>query len=194
MSTKLSATRTDKRKAKHGLSPQQHIFVLAIKPLANTRHERFSQLLFEGKTADNAYATAGYKPDRHHAARLATKGNIRARVAFLQSQVAERNEITQDFLVEQTLKILEFALAPVPTKDRYGNPTGTLMRQLGAANTAIFNLAKLTGNWVDKRAEMPANLAQELFEAIGAKPMKLIEHDASDEAESVVPEANSHND
>ena len=80
MSTKSSTARTDKRKAKQGLSPQQHIFVLAIKPLTNTRHERFSQLLFEGKTADNAYATAGYKPDRHHAAQLNANESIQARV------------------------------------------------------------------------------------------------------------------
>ncbi len=180
MGTTLSKTRTDKRTAKQEVIPQQHIFVLAIKPLTNTRHERFSQLLFEGKTADEAYTTAGYKPDRHHAARLATKGHIRARVAFLQSQVAERNEITQDFLVEKTKDILEHALTPVRTKDRYGKPTGPEMRQLGAANAAIYNLAKLTGHWVDKHADAPANLAQELFEAIGARPMTLIEQDPDD--------------
>ncbi len=166
--------------AKAELTPQQQIFVLAIKPLTNTRHERFSQLLFEGKTADEAYTTAGYKPDRHHAARLATKGYIRARIAFLQSQVAERNEVTQDYLVQKTKEILHHALTPVRTKDRYGKPTGPEMRQLGAANTAVFNLAKLCGLWIDKKAEMPANLAQELFEAIGARPMTLIEQEPED--------------
>ncbi len=182
MSTKSSTARTDKRTAKQGLSPQQHIFVLAIKPLTNTRHERFSQLLFEGKTADEAYTTAGYKPDRHHAARLATKGHIRARIAFLQSQVAERNEVTQDWLVERQLEILELALAPVRAKDRYGKPTGPEMRQLSAANTAIFNLAKLCGLWVDRGAVAPPSLAAELFEAIGARPMTLIEQEPDDEA------------
>jgi len=123
------------------------------------------------------------KPDRHHAARLATKGHIKARIAFLQSQVAERAEIDQDYLVEKTKEILRHALTPVRAKDRYGKPTGPEMRQLGAANTAVFNLAKLCGLWIDKKAEMPANLAQELFEAIGAKPMKLIEHDPDDKAD-----------
>ncbi len=54
------------------------------------------------------------------------------------------------------------------------------MRQLGAANTAVFNLAKLCGLWVDKRAEAPPNLVDELFQAIGAKPMKLIEQEPED--------------
>ena len=183
MSTTLSKTRTDKRTAKQEVIPQQHIFVLAIKPLTNTRHERFSQLLFEGKTADEAYTTAGYKPDRHHAARLATKGHIRARIAFLQSQVAERNEVTQDYLVEKTREILRHALTPIRTKDRYGKPTGPEMRQLSAANTAIFNLAKLCGLWVDKHAAAPPTLAQELFEAIGARPMTLIDQEPDDETE-----------
>ncbi len=97
--------------------------------------------------------------------------------------MGERSEITQDWLVEKTKEILEYALTPVQAKDRYGKPTGPEMRQLGAANTAIFNLAKLTGHWVDKHATAPPNLAQELFEAIGARPMKLIEHDPEDKAE-----------
>jgi phage terminase small subunit len=33
-------------------------------PLENSRHERFVQTLFEGKSADEAYALAGYKPHR----------------------------------------------------------------------------------------------------------------------------------
>ena len=111
---------------------------------------------------------------------MLSKAAIQAAIAEGKAALAERNRITRDFLVEQTLMILEYALTPTPTKDRYGKPTGPEMRQLGAANTAIFNLAKLTGHWIDKRADMPPNLAQELFEAIGARPMKLIEHGPED--------------
>jgi phage terminase small subunit len=49
-------------------------------PLRNTRHECFAQELATGKTADEAYQIAGYKPDRAHASRLAANGNIRGRV------------------------------------------------------------------------------------------------------------------
>jgi phage terminase small subunit len=44
--------------------------------LANQRHERFAQALAEGKSATKAYTIAGYRQDRHHAARLATNGHI----------------------------------------------------------------------------------------------------------------------
>jgi hypothetical protein len=57
--------------------------------LQNPRHERFAQELAKGKTADEAYAAAGYKPDRGPASGLAANGNIRARVAELQAIGAE---------------------------------------------------------------------------------------------------------
>ncbi len=93
-----------------------------------------------------------------------------------------RAEVTQDWLIEREKEILAHALTPVRALDRYGKPTGPEMRQLGAANTAVFNIAKLTGLWVDRGAVAPPSLAAELFEAIGARPMKLIEHDPEDEA------------
>ena len=153
-------------KAKAELNPKQQRFVLAI---------------LERKTQEVATLEAGYKHPSY-GRKLVAKAHIQAAIQQGQREIGERNEVTQDWLVERQLEILEFALSPVPAKDRYGNETGTLMRQLGAANTAVFNLAKLTGLWVDKRADAPPNLAQELFEAIGAKPMKLIEHDPEDEA------------
>ncbi|WP_243667657.1 terminase small subunit [Sinorhizobium medicae] len=51
--------------------------------LKNARHEKFAQALAKGKTADDAYAEAGSKPDRGNASRLQQKDNIRQRVAQL---------------------------------------------------------------------------------------------------------------
>jgi len=58
--------------------------------LPNARHEQFAQAIAAGTTADAAYKHAGFKPSRAHASRLAAKGNIRARIAELQAEVAER--------------------------------------------------------------------------------------------------------
>ena len=143
------------------LNPRQRIFVLAVRTGANSTE---------------AARKAGYS-DPNYGRQLITKPNVQSALQQSQSEAALRADVTQDWLVEQTKIILRHALTPVRTKDRYGKPTGPEMRQLGAANTAIFNLAKLTGHWVDKRAEAPPNLAEELFRAIGARPMKLIEHD-----------------
>ncbi len=146
------------------------------------KETRFKDFYLVNLNATKSAVLAGYsnKTARQQGSRLLSKAAIQAAIAEGEAALAERNEVTQDWLVEKTKEILQHALTPVRTKDRYGKPTGPEMRQLGAANTAVFNLAKLCGLWIDKKAEMPANLAQELFEAIGAKPMKLIEHDPDD--------------
>ena len=146
------------------MNPRQQLFVLGI---------------LEGKTQEAAAREAGYK-HKNYGRRLVSFCNIKAAIEAGKRGMGERSEITQDWLVEKTKEILEYALTPVQAKDRYGKPTGPEMRQLGAANTAVFNLAKLCGFWVDKHATAPPNLAQELFEAIGARPMKLIEHEPED--------------
>lgn len=51
--------------------------------LKNARHEKMAQGLAKGKTADDAYAEAGFKPDRGNASRLQQKDNIRQRVTEL---------------------------------------------------------------------------------------------------------------
>ena len=68
-------------------------------PILSPRHERFAQALASGKPADAAYAEAGYKPDRGHAARLASNGNIRSRVAELQAAGARQAEFTVERVV-----------------------------------------------------------------------------------------------
>lgn len=61
--------------------------------LSNSKHEAFAQAIAKGKTQDEAYAAAGYKPHRSSASRLRTKANIEARVAELLSKGADRAEI-----------------------------------------------------------------------------------------------------
>lgn len=62
--------------------------------LPNQRHESFAQALAKGKTADEAYAQAGYKSNRKNASRLKTNEDIRARVAELQKKSADRVEVS----------------------------------------------------------------------------------------------------
>jgi type VI protein secretion system component VasK len=62
--------------------------------LKNARHETFAQELAKGKTADEAYQLAGFKPNRGNAARLNANESIRARVEELASRGAEKAEWT----------------------------------------------------------------------------------------------------
>lgn len=58
--------------------------------LPNPRHEKFAQALAEGKTADEAYALAGYKPNRGNAARMKANESIMKRVDEITAKVNER--------------------------------------------------------------------------------------------------------
>ncbi|WGG60511.1 terminase small subunit [Brucella intermedia] len=51
--------------------------------LKNARHEAFAQELAKGKTADEAYKIAGFKPNRGNAATLKRKQSISKRVSEL---------------------------------------------------------------------------------------------------------------
>ena len=104
--------------------------------LSNSKHERFAQELAKGKTADEAYATAGYKPNRHNASRLKTNETITDRVAELQERAATKVEKT----VSDIVQMLE--------EDR---ALARRIAQPGAAVTASMGIAKLLGLIVEKR-------------------------------------------
>lgn len=70
-------------------------------PLSNARQERFVQELAKGKTRDEAYALAGYKPSRPHASRLASNGNVQERLAELQERIAEKATVDAAWVLQR---------------------------------------------------------------------------------------------
>lgn len=108
--------------------------------LSNARHELFCQNLSKGMTQDKAYAEAGYKPNRHNAARLNTNETIRKRVAELQSRNIEKQDLIGAVTTERLLAMAEEARAKA-------------MAEKGGASAAIQALtaiAKLTGKWIER--------------------------------------------
>jgi hypothetical protein len=77
--------------------------------LKNARHERFAQELAKGKSQVDAYAAAGFKPNRSHAARLVANGNISARIEELKEKAAEKAAITAADIAKQLDEDREFA-------------------------------------------------------------------------------------
>lgn len=73
--------------------------------LKNPRHERFAQELAKGKSGAEAYALAGFEPNRHNASRLKANETVRARVDELLQAAALRVEITQSRVLEELGKI-----------------------------------------------------------------------------------------
>jgi hypothetical protein len=114
-----------------------------MQALAKPRHELFAQQLAEGKTAHAAYENAGYKRDRHHAARLATKGHIRARVAFLQAQASQGALVTLERLLAEAEAARTLAM-------RLG--------QASAAVSAVREKGVLSGLRVERSERMTGNV------------------------------------
>jgi hypothetical protein len=60
--------------------------------LSNPKHEAFARGLASGKSADEAYAHAGFKPHRGNAARLRANEHVKRRVAQMVERTSKRAE------------------------------------------------------------------------------------------------------
>jgi hypothetical protein len=103
--------------------------------LANQRHELYAQELARGKSATEAYALAGFRPNRANAARLKANEHITARVLELQAAGAASAEIS----VASLLAELEEARSKA-----------TSLNQLSAAVRATAEKAKISGLMTQK--------------------------------------------
>ena len=106
--------------------------------LANSRHERFAQAVAAGHSASDAYEAAGYTPSRHHASRLATNGNVKARIAELQGKATERTIFDLQWLLDKAEEARAGAMQA---------------KQHSAAVAAIREIGTLTGLRVEKREQ-----------------------------------------
>ena len=92
--------------------------------------------LVEGKTADQAYADAGYTRNRKNAGRLKANEDIRLRVKELQEQHVKRHNVTVGSLTEK----LESARIHSMAADNGAS----------AAVSAVMGMAKLHGLDINK--------------------------------------------
>jgi phage terminase small subunit len=104
--------------------------------LPNQRHEKFAQDLAQGKTATEAYVLAGYRANRHNAARLKSIEHIGARVLEIQGVAARSAEISVASLLDE----LEHARQRADS-----------LGQLSASVRAISEKARLAGLVVDRQ-------------------------------------------
>lgn len=105
-------------------------------PLSNAKQELFCQQIAQGKTADEAYQLAGYKPNRANASVLKAKQNVSARIAELLNRSAARAEITIQSLTDMYLE-----------DRRKAHELG----QVRAAVSAADSLGKLHGFMIDRK-------------------------------------------
>jgi hypothetical protein len=103
--------------------------------LKNAKHERFAQEVSKGKTAEEAYVSAGYLPSRKNASRLRTNEGIQSRIEEILSRAAEKVAVTVHDIAIQLDEDRAFAKA------------------CGAASAAVaatMGKAKVLGLIVDK--------------------------------------------
>jgi hypothetical protein len=112
--------------------------------LSNQRHEKFAQLLAEGRSASESYVLAGYRDNRHNAARLKSFEPVRQRVLEIQQAGATRAEIS----LEGILRELDEAIS--------------IAKQKGQPN-ALINAAQLRaklGGLLVEKAEIAVTTEQ----------------------------------
>lgn len=73
--------------------------------LKNSRHEKVAQLIAKGKSGDEAYKKAGYKPHRQNAHRLITNDDIASRIAELKENSAKKAEIDRAYILKSLHEI-----------------------------------------------------------------------------------------
>ena len=124
--------------------------------LSNSKHERFCNERMSGKTGAAAYRAAygeHTKGADQAASRLLKREDIQARLTDLQSETAERNEVTVDSLVADYQHIFDESMKDPKT--------------YAAAVNAKNSIAKITGIWLDKvQVSTESMTDEELAEAI----------------------------
>ena len=146
-------------------------------PLKNQRRELFAQALARGNTTDDAYAEAGFSPNRGNAARLKANEYILARVAELQEKAEKRLFLSKQFVIDALIENAEKALGRRPV--RLGKPKEdgsfdeVYVYEGAAANAAIRMAGMEMSMFVDRKDVTIANeysklsdeeLAQKLVE------------------------------
>ena len=106
--------------------------------LKSERHERYAQGLAKGKTQEEAYEEAGYKPHRSSASRLRTNANISARVSNILEKAAVRAEISVAGLTDRLMGIADKG-------EVLADAAG-----LSVARLSLMDAAKLNGLVIDK--------------------------------------------
>jgi len=143
------------------MTPKQHKFALEYLVDCN---------------ATQAAKRAGYseRTAPQQGGRLLKKAQVAEVIRAAQSKAAADAEVTLDWLISELRENHRIALDGAPAMDRYGNPTGHVVRQIAASNKSLELLAKLTGHMVERRentqkslndlneAELRSELAKEM--------------------------------
>lgn len=136
--------------------------------LENQRHERFAQELAKGRTADEAYVTAGYKQNRGNASTLKQDQSILDRVSELLTEreaihaqatadAIKSTALTKEWVIETLKENVARAMQATSVKSDDGENIGEYQYQGSVANRALELLGKELGMFVDRTSNENVN-------------------------------------
>jgi hypothetical protein len=147
-------------------------------PLDNPRWEMFCHYMAQGSSAYEAYQKAGYTPNEGNCIRLKGNDRIKARIAAVVAQIAEKQTTIaaydKAYVLRQAVKLHELSMAH--TVDENGGFVGS------AANAASRTLGQI-GEHVDVQAWKAAqdiNVHITVDQAIARLESQAIEADYTD--------------
>ncbi len=134
------------------------------------KQQRFACEYLIDLNATQAATRAGYseKTAPQQGGRLLKNVQVAEAIKEVQAKAANDSEVTLQWLISELQQNHRMALEGTPALDRYGNPTGHVVRQLAASNKSLELLAKLTGNMVERRdvtTHMLDSMSEEELEA-----------------------------
>jgi phage terminase small subunit len=118
--------------------------------LKNARHEKFAQELAKGKTADEAYQLAGYRPNRGNATTLKANQSVRDRVEELTERAADKAVIDKAWVLDRLRQNAETCMALDFVKGPDGQATTAVTHNPAAASKALELLGKELGMFKDQ--------------------------------------------
>lgn len=130
--------------------------------LKNPKHERFAQELAKGETAERAYQTAGFKPNRGNANTLKQNQSILDRVSEILAErekihgqstarAIEKVALTKEWVLSKLRENAERALQERPVLDGEGGITGEYRYEGTVANRALELLGKELGMFIERK-------------------------------------------
>ncbi len=135
-------------------------------PKLKDGHERFAQEYLKDLNQTAAARRAGYKHPGVKGAQLYAREDVQARIKELQAEVAKRNDIDVDTIIDNLMEDRKLA---------------NEAKQHSAAVSADIAIAKVTGNWIDRiqhedgknDARLAESLAKLLAPVLGNEPAEV---------------------
>lgn len=116
------------------------------------RRELFCQEYIKDRNATQAAIRAGYSVNSAdvEGTRLLGNDRVSERISALSVDVAKRNGITQDWVIQNLKSVAERCMQKEAVLDKAGNETGEYVFQANGANKSLELLGKTAGLFNDK--------------------------------------------